>query len=111
MVETNRWDPAPLAAFRADAVVGSVPGAIDQLATDEQLQHIEALLPPDWMAAAATGTPDQCVDTVLRQFELGCNGVILHGVTPTEVAPVVDAYRPRRPEAVTGYPANPGRSA
>jgi len=33
MVETNGWDPAPLARFRADAVVGSIPGAIDGLAT------------------------------------------------------------------------------
>ena len=109
MVETNRWDPAPLAAVRADPVVQSVPGAIDQHGTDEQLRHIEELLPAEWLAASATGTPDECVDVVLRQFELGCNGVILHGATPTELAPVVEAYRARRPESVTGYPANPGR--
>src|SRR4051794_6393441 len=29
LVSTNGWDPAPLAAFRADPVVSSVPGAID----------------------------------------------------------------------------------
>lgn len=109
MVETNRWDPAPLAEFRADPVVASVGGAIDQIGTDEQLQHIEGMLPPEWMAAAATGSPERCVDTVLRQFELGCTGVILHGATPTELAPVVEAYRARRPESVRGYPANPGR--
>ena len=109
MVETNRWDPAPLAAFRADPVVQSAKGAIDQNGTDEELQHIEGILPAEWLAASATGTPDECVDTVLRQFELGCNGVILHGATPTELAPVVEAYRARRPEAATGYPANPGR--
>jgi hypothetical protein len=44
----------------------------------------------------ATGTPDQCVDAVLGQLALGCDGVILHGATPTELAPVVDAYRARR---------------
>jgi 5,10-methylenetetrahydromethanopterin reductase len=109
MVETNRWDPAPLAAFRADPVVGAIGGAIDQIGTDEQLQHIEGILPAEWLAASATGPPDQCVDTVLRQFELGCDGVILHGATPTELAPVVDAYRARRPASVAGYPANPGR--
>jgi 5,10-methylenetetrahydromethanopterin reductase len=109
MVETNRWDPAPLAAFRADPVVQAAKGAIDQNGTDEELQHIQELLPLEWLEASATGTPDQCVDTVLRQFELGCNGVILHGATPTELAPVVDAYRARRPESVLGYPANPGR--
>ncbi|NOS46759.1 LLM class flavin-dependent oxidoreductase, partial [Acinetobacter baumannii] len=33
MVETNGWDPAVLTAFRADPVVGSMLGAIDQIAT------------------------------------------------------------------------------
>ena len=27
------------------------------------------------------------------QFDLGCDGVILHGATPTELAPIVDACR------------------
>lgn len=109
MVKTNQWDPAPLAAFRADPVVQAAKGAIDQNGTDEELQHIESILPPEWLAASATGSPDQCVDTVLRQFELGCNGVILHGATPAELGPVVEAYKARRPESVQGYPANPGR--
>lgn len=93
MVETNRWDPAVLAAFRADPVVGSVPGAIDQLATTDQLAHIATLLPDEWLAPAATGTPEQCATAVRRQMELGADAVILHGATPDELAPVVDAYR------------------
>ena len=93
MVETNRWDPAVLAAFRADPVVGSVPGAIDQLATTDQLAHIATLLPDEWLAPAATGTPGQCAAAVRRQMELGADAVILHGATPEELAPVVDAYR------------------
>src|SRR3546814_3022621 len=47
MVETNRWDPAVLAAFRADPMVSTFPGAIDQLATTEQLEHIATLLPAE----------------------------------------------------------------
>src|SRR6476646_10725063 len=90
MVETNRWDPAPLAAFRADPVVGSIGGAIDQISTTEQLQHIASILPPEWLAPAATGSPDQCVDTVLGQLDLGCNGVILHGASPEQLEPIVD---------------------
>ena len=31
------------------------------------------------------------------QFDLGADGVILHGATPAELAPVVAAYRERRP--------------
>ena len=93
LVSTNGWDPAVLAAFRADEVVATFPGAIDQKATTEQLQHIGGLLPDEWLAPAATGTPAQCVETIGRQFEIGADAVILHGATPTELAPVIEAYR------------------
>ena len=95
LVSTNGWDPAVLAAFRADEVVATFPGAIDQKATTEQLQHIGGLLPDEWLAPAATGTPAQCVETIGRQFEIGADAVILHGATPTELAPVIEAYRTR----------------
>jgi probable F420-dependent oxidoreductase len=92
LVETNRWDPTVLAAFRADPVVAAVPGAIDQIATTEQLAHIATLLPDEWLAPAATGTPAQCAAAVRGQLDLGADAVILHGATPTELAPVVRAY-------------------
>ena len=110
LVETNRWDPADLAAFRAHPVAGSFPGAIDDKATTEQLEQIAEAIPDAWLAPAATGTPDQCVDTIQRQFDLGATGVILHGATPLELEPVVDAYRARRkPGAFDHLSANPGR--
>lgn len=92
MVRTNRWDPAVLDAFRADPIVRSVPGAIDAVATPEQLEHIETLLPSEWLAPAATGSPSECVRAVRNQFDLGCDGVILHGASPTDLAPIVEAY-------------------
>ena len=55
---------------------------------------------------------------MLRQFDLGVDGVIMHGATPTELAPVVDAYRALRPSAastastrtpVAEHPALPAR--
>jgi probable F420-dependent oxidoreductase len=109
MVETNRWDPAQLEAVRGSDLFKSFGGAIDQVATTEQLQQLQEILPTGWLAPAATGSPDECVDTVLRQFELGCDGVILHGATPTELEPVVTAYRARRPAGMDKYPINPGR--
>jgi len=93
LVATNGWDPAPLEAFRADEVVGTFAGALDQKATTEQLEHIATLIPEEWLAPAATGSAEQCVATVRGQFDLGADAVILHGATPTELAPVVDAYR------------------
>ena len=92
LVETNGWDPAVLATFRADPLVATFPGAIDQVATTEQLEHIATLIPEVWLEAAATGTPDQCAAAVRHQMDLGADAVILHGATPSELAPVVEAY-------------------
>ncbi len=93
LVRTNRWDPAVLERFRADETVAGFLGGIDQHATTEQLEHIATLIPEDWLAAAATGTPEQCAAAIRGQLALGCDGVILHGATPTELVPVLDAYR------------------
>jgi alkanesulfonate monooxygenase SsuD/methylene tetrahydromethanopterin reductase-like flavin-dependent oxidoreductase (luciferase family) len=98
LVRTNGWDPAVLEKFRADEMVQSFQGGIDSLATVDQLEHIATLIPDEWLAASATGSADQCVDAVLGQLDLGCDGVILHGATPGELAPIVDAYRARRAE-------------
>ena len=93
LVSTNRWDPAVLDRFRADEVVGSVAGAIDTLATVEQLEHIARLIPETWLEPAATGSADACATRVRAELDLGADAVILHGATPIELEPVVAAYR------------------
>jgi probable F420-dependent oxidoreductase len=93
MVQTNGWDPAVLARFREDEVVRSMPGAIDAKANDEQLQHIETILPAEWMQVAATGSPERCVARIRQEFDLGADRVILHGSSPDELAPIVAEYR------------------
>lgn len=109
MVRTNGWDPAVLARFRADPLVADFPGAIDQLATTEQLEHLATLIPDEWLAPAATGTPAQCVQAVRGQFDLGCDGVILHGASPDQLKPIVEQYRRTRPAGVFDHlAANPG---
>ena len=92
LVQTNGWDPAVLTRFLADPVVSSVMG-LDISATTEQLEHVKELIPTEWFAASATGTPAQCVAAIRNQFELGCDGVIMHGATPTELLPIIDEYR------------------
>ena len=92
LVRTNGWDPAVLEAFRADPVVQSVPG-LDQTGTPEQLEHVAELIPAEWFEASATGTPEQCAAAVRNQYAIGCDGVILHGCTPTELEPVIAALR------------------
>ena len=109
MVRTNGWDPTVLDRFRADPLVAKFPGAIDQLATTEQLENIATLIPDKWLAPAATGTPAQCVDAIRCQFDLGCDGIILHGASPDELRPIVEHYRQTRPAGVFDHlAANPG---
>ncbi len=91
LVRTNGWDPAVLERFLADPVA-KVPG-LDIVGTPEQLEHAAGLIPDAWLAPAATGSPAQCVAAIRNQFDLGCDGVIMHGATPTELAPIIDEYR------------------
>lgn len=92
LVGTNGWDPAVLERFRADETVANFRGGIDVAATTEQLEHIATLIPEAWLAPSATGSPEQCVASIQGQLDLGCDGVILHGATPTELAPILEAY-------------------
>lgn len=109
MVRTNAWDPAVLERFRADEFVAGFGGTIDDTATTEELEHVATLIPDEWLAPAATGTPEQCVAAVRGQFDLGCDGVILHGASPTDLRPIVQEYvRTRPPGAFADLAANPG---
>jgi probable F420-dependent oxidoreductase len=92
LARTNGWDESVVDRFLADEVVQSVRG-LDVAGTTEQLQHVATLIPEEWLAPAATGTPAQCVAAIRNQLELGCDGVIMHGATPRELAPIVAEYR------------------
>lgn len=109
MVETNRWDPAVLERFRADDLVRNFRGALDNTATTAELEHVATLIPDEWLAPAASGSPTRCVDKIQEQFDLGADGVILHGASPIDLEPIVDEYSRRRPAGrFDGLAANPG---
>jgi len=109
MVRTNGWDPAVLAAFRSDPFVAGFRGALDNTATTAELEHVATLIPEEWLAAAALGSPADCAAAVLRQMDLGADSVIIHGATPDELAPMVHAYREIRPTVrFDRLSANPG---
>jgi probable F420-dependent oxidoreductase len=93
LVRTNGWDPEVLQRYLADPVISSVGGALDGVGTPDQLAHAATLIPSEWLAPSATGSPAQCVAAVRNQLALGCDGVILHGCTPDELLPVIEAYR------------------
>ena len=93
LVQVNQWDPGVLARFRADDVVARFLAPIDGTAAVEELEHIGTLLPDEWLAPMATGSPSDCASAVKRQMDLGSDAVLMHGATPAELAPVVEAYR------------------
>ncbi|WP_084460626.1 TIGR03857 family LLM class F420-dependent oxidoreductase [Nocardia kruczakiae] len=96
LIRTNDWDPAVLQRFRDDPVVQSIGGGIDSKATTAQIEHIAGLIPDEWLASAATGTPEQCARRIRDEFGDGADRVILHGATPDELAPILAAYRAGR---------------
>ncbi len=112
LVSVNGWDPAALAAIRANEVFAHPPGAFDAVGTIEQLETLAEIIPAEWLAAAAIGTPAQCVARIADQFTAGADSVILHGATPTELEPILAAYRAYRADqpldAGVALPANPG---
>ena len=108
MVRTNEWDPEVLRRFREDTFVAGFRGALDTTATNDELEHVASLIPDEWLAHAATGSATQCVEKIRAQFDLGCDGVILHGASPAELEPIVAAYRKSRPVGrFEGLAANP----
>ena len=108
LVKTNSWDPAVLQRFRDDECVKNFQGTFDATATTEELEQLAPLIPEEWLAAAAMGSPDQCADAIEGQLDLGCDGVILHGASPAQLEPIVSAYRKRRPvDRFDHLPANP----
>lgn len=92
LIDLNGWDMAVLDDFRANKTVTSMLGGIDSIATLEQLEEISALIPEDWLTAAS-GSATECAKAWKNQFRNGADGVVIHGSTPQEFAPILDAYR------------------
>lgn len=91
LVELNGWDPEVLAAFRASPVVQSVPGGIDSVASEEQLEQIAELIPKEWFPAAI-GSAEDCARYWQLELDNGADSVCIHGSTASEVAPALEAY-------------------
>lgn len=91
LIELNDWDPEVLAAFRANDTVAGMLGGIDSVANLEQLEEMSELIPEEWLPAAV-GSAQQCASGWQQQLENGATGVVIHGSTPGEFAPIVEAY-------------------
>ncbi len=100
LITLNDWDSKVLEDFRAHPVVSNMPGGIDSVATLEQLHEISKLIPEEWLPAAV-GTPQQCAKTWRKQLQLGADGVVIHGSTPAEFAPILGEYSTLRDTATS----------
>ncbi|BBY35458.1 LLM class F420-dependent oxidoreductase [Mycolicibacter minnesotensis] len=113
LVSANGWDPTVWDRIRQSELFtdAATAGPIDASASFETLQRLAELIPAEWLAAAAAGSARACAGTVARQFDLGVHSVIMHGASPHELEPVVQAYRADRPTLPRAVAANPGRFA
>lgn len=113
LVRLNDWNPAALQRFREDPLVTGFTGAFDAAATTDQLEYLaERVIPAEWLACAITGSGESCARQVAASLDAtGVDSVILHGATPSELAPVVDAYGAVRRPGQVELPINPGRAA
>ena len=98
MLARNGWDPAELEALRQHPVFrGMRAEAADQEFHRSQLVEAAKRLPDAWMTSTcAIGTPDECAAKLAEYFALGVDEICLHGASPAQTAPVVEAWRRRR---------------
>lgn len=113
LISANGWDPQVWERIRATQLFqdAAAAGPIDASASVAVLEQFDALIPDEWLASAAYGTPKQCVEKITREYDLGCHSVIMHGASPHELESVVDAYRANRPTLPRAVAANPGKFA
>ena len=110
LVRANGWDVAELERFRGHPLVQGYPGAFDAIGTVEELSNLrDDVLPAQWLAASATGSAAECAGRIQDQLDAGADSVVLHGATPTELTPVIAAWRDVRPNGLDRLPDNPGR--
>ena len=96
LVGVNGWDTEILRKFREAPVVAGMKGAIDSVATLDELESIEKLIPESWRPAAV-GNAKTCAQRWVDQFSAGADGIIIHASTPEEFAPVLAEYEAIRP--------------
>ncbi|UEA57975.1 TIGR03857 family LLM class F420-dependent oxidoreductase [Gordonia otitidis] len=108
LMRANQWNTDDLDRIRATTAFSGATGPIDATATAEQLAELAHVIPPHWVADSAVGSAENCAAAVAHQFDLGVDSVVLHGATPSELQPVVSAYRTLRSPDHRELPANPG---
>lgn len=99
LMKRNRWDRALLQPVLEHPVFASARSGVtaDQAFHRSQLLEAARLLPSRWIEpSAAIGTPAQCVDRLREYLDVGAAEICLHGSSPSQLSPVLDAWRASR---------------
>jgi probable F420-dependent oxidoreductase len=98
LLKRNRWSTDDLAHVRAHPMFSGLrTGVADQQFHRTQLAEAARRLPKSWIEPnAAIGTPAECAEQLKAFVDLGVDEICLHGASPTELRPVVDAWRAAR---------------
>jgi alkanesulfonate monooxygenase SsuD/methylene tetrahydromethanopterin reductase-like flavin-dependent oxidoreductase (luciferase family) len=97
MAKANRWDPAPVAAMRAEGqkVAARLPGT-EGPTKRAALIGPARVLPGEWLSeTSAIGTVEQCAKTLHDYLDAGADEVVLHGTTAEHLESTVRAFAAR----------------
>ena len=116
LCRVNDWDPAKAAEVTAelkeiDAANQAEGGTLGDEATSRDLDALRRMYdayPEEWIHDGnAVGDRDHCARAALERFEAGADGVLLHGSSPADLAPLLEAWPRYRPDGLPEQ-ANPG---
>jgi 5,10-methylenetetrahydromethanopterin reductase len=66
--------------------------------------------PEEWISDGnAVGDRDTSARATLARFDAGADGVLFHGSSPHDLAPLLERWGDVRPRGLSGRPFNPGR--
>ena len=109
IVSANGWDPAVLDRVRSHPLLEGRLADATEFTTDE-LRTLRDLYPEEWLSSSnAVGSAEHCARRVRDQFDAGAAGVVLHGSSPAELHPLLDAWRSVRPAHLATRSPVPGR--
>lgn len=118
LCRANGWDAAKAAEVTAklkeiDAGTQVARGAMGDEGTSRDLDALRRMYetyPEQWIHDGnAVGDRDHCARAALERFEAGADGVLFHGSSPSDLAPLLEAWPRHRPSEVPSH-TNPGLS-
>jgi len=94
LVNANGWDSTPIDRLAETGLARLEYGSGDPQEARRLMAEAVSLLPPDWLTTgAAIGSVDQCVKRLGDYVDAGVDHILLHGTTPDQQLPLVEAMR------------------